>query len=228
MVDESLVTHFRFSGDTIDDISGTTASNNGATLANGRLDIADTGYFLDGTTWMSADLAALPLGSTPKTLSVWAKSADGQRDGNNDHIVNWGQAGTRAAFGVMIHLGDRWYSYAGNANLDSGIVADTDWHQLTFSYDGTTARFYVDGQFVRSAEWPLTTEAGPLLIGIRPDLNVDNTFDGTIDDVRIYDRALADGEVEDLYAWARKRDVETNAHIVRVEYGDLVTDLNFR
>lgn len=227
--DESLVTHFRFNGDAIDAVSGTEAGNTGAVFGDGRFNVTGPrSYFFDGSSWMSADLDALPLGDAPRTVSVWVKSADGLLDGESEHIVSWGTPETGNAFGVMLSSGGRWYGYSGESLVDSGAMADTEWHQLTLAYDGTDARFFVDGQFVGSEQWSLSTESGPLLIGTSPHADKENhAFDGMIDEVRVYERALSDAEVADLFGWSRNREVVSDAYTVRVREGDSLAALDF-
>jgi Concanavalin A-like lectin/glucanases superfamily len=77
--------------------------------------------------------------------------------------------------------------------LDSGFLASaTAWQHVAATYDGATARFYVNGTEVASR--PFTGNAG--------DSNAwrighydKKGFIGTIDEVRIYDRALSAAEV---------------------------------
>jgi beta-galactosidase len=75
------------------------------------------------------------------------------------------------------------------------------WHRLTGVYDGTALRLYVDGQLraeraytgnVDWTEWPVN-------VGRNAEKHGDGwpgrTGNGTVDDVRVYDRALAPDEV---------------------------------
>ena len=70
------------------------------------------------------------------------------------------------------------------------------WFHVAGTYDGETMRLYVDGEFVaaESVTGTLFVEDAPLLIGTRLRLP-SSTFRGSIDDVRIYDRALNEAEI---------------------------------
>ena len=95
------------------------------------------------------------------------------------------------------------------ANLDTGTFgcADDDavalgvWQHVVLTFDdaGDEVSFYVDGQPVGSftATNALRAASVPLRIGDRDDLA--RSFDGKIDDVRLWDRLLTDAEVLELY-----------------------------
>jgi len=81
----------------------------------------------------------------------------------------------------------------------SGYVNDTDWHHLVGTYNGSEVVIYVDGVY----EGDCSVEVTPAVpahvrIGARDSVEK-HYFNGTIDDVRIYDRALDADEVEELY-----------------------------
>jgi prepilin-type N-terminal cleavage/methylation domain-containing protein len=80
------------------------------------------------------------------------------------------------------------------------ITADA-WHHLAFVYDGQYRRIYVNG---------LEDAVDPMPVSLPPDhdfllnfFNVGNSnsgyFDGLIDEVRMYDRALSPGEIARHY-----------------------------
>ena len=73
------------------------------------------------------------------------------------------------------------------------------WYHVVGTYDGATARIYVNGALDGSNDFVSTGTGNtdPLMIGGR-DNNTD-MFDGAIDDVRLYDRALSDSEVSAMY-----------------------------
>ena len=73
------------------------------------------------------------------------------------------------------------------------------WYHVVGTYDGATARIYVNGTLDGSNDFVSTGTGNtdPLMIGGR-DNNTD-MFDGAIDDVRLYDRALSDSEISAMY-----------------------------
>jgi hypothetical protein len=70
------------------------------------------------------------------------------------------------------------------------------WHHLFGTFDGATARLYVDGKLVSSKARTLTANTGAVYIGG----NVTGRwFAGQIDNVQIFNCALTAGEVARLY-----------------------------
>jgi len=72
---------------------------------------------------------------------------------------------------------------------------DGNWHMITGVYNGSHASIYVDGKFEGSNAqtlWNITSESSTTRIGMH---SPGNAFNGTIDEVKIYPRALTDEEV---------------------------------
>ncbi len=74
------------------------------------------------------------------------------------------------------------------------------WVHVVGTHDGTTFKAYVDGQLVSSASnaFALTTPAGNLTLGVSLQGN-DEYLDGRLQDVRLYNRAIAADEVAEIY-----------------------------
>jgi hypothetical protein len=84
-----------------------------------------------------------------------------------------------------------------------GVRTDSAWHQYAFTFDGAFLRLYKDGTV--AAQQPRTTAIiqdgdDPLVIGAISLQNgtIVNFFNGTLDDVRIYSRALTPQEITEL------------------------------
>jgi hypothetical protein len=82
-----------------------------------------------------------------------------------------------------------------DARATSQLAANT-WSHLAATYDGTTLRLYVNGVQVatRAVVAPLLTSTGALRLGgnsIRGEY-----FQGRLDEVRLYNRALTSTEIQ--------------------------------
>ncbi|HVV39359.1 MAG TPA: LamG domain-containing protein [Candidatus Paceibacterota bacterium] len=155
-------------------------------------------HFNGNAQYVSAS-GSYPTGTNPRTLCAWAKSDDTTFEGNADHVVNYGTAATGQAFGFMIHTGNQWRFYGHGVDFDTNVSVDTKWHYHCVTYDGATVIYYIDGVNVASAARTLSTTAGNMTFAQRPDLGATNEFNGSIDDVRVYNRALSASEVNQLY-----------------------------
>ena len=77
-------------------------------------------------------------------------------------------------------------------------IVPGDWYHVAGTYDGTTARIFVNGELEGSVVNTLTIDTTfPLIIG---RLNSGSEpFDGALDEVAVYDRALSGEEIQALY-----------------------------
>jgi sialidase-1 len=82
---------------------------------------------------------------------------------------------------------------------DGPVVTDDNWHHVGFTWDGQTRALYVDGVRVASdTQSQLAGSDGDLFIGAGQDQGTNSFWYGLIDDVRIYNRALSEREIEAL------------------------------
>jgi hypothetical protein len=118
---------------------------------------------------------------------------------------------TRDCCGTYYGYGITTSYTAGNAGLriwqtsggpSGGTTPLNAWTHYVGTYDGTTARFYQDGvqqgtltQSVSLLPPSYNMHIGAFVSGGNPVLK----FNGKIDDVRIYNRALSAAEVTALY-----------------------------
>jgi hypothetical protein len=123
----------------------------------------------------------------PDSDTIFAKAATSTVTARQAHLFTW--TGGRL-----------WYSVGGSANLDSGIVVnDGKIHHIAFQNYMDTVwkhRAYVDGVVgVIGTSGVATQPTCPITIGARTDVIGNGIFvsyfGGLIDDLRIWDSALA-------------------------------------
>jgi len=128
-----------------------------------------------------------PIGTAARSLSGWGKTdtvAAGWR-----WLAAYGSEGTSLAMFIGIN-GTSLYGggYGDDIWTDNFWEVDT-WHFICLTYDGTTAKLYADGRLLTSEAktWNLTP--GRAHIG-RQVNNYAEFWDGAVDDVRVYNKAL--------------------------------------
>ena len=87
--------------------------------------------------------------------------------------------------------------YGHFADVDSGEPLTNHWEIWAVSYDNSTMKIYKNGSLKAQANFSLNTTESRLWIGSVMN-NTGNFFQGSIDDVRIYNRALTAQEIADL------------------------------
>ena len=103
-------------------------------------------------------------------------------------------------YGIWISPSNQWVAGSGNGNV-TGSSVTTGWSQVVVVQNGSanTQVLYVDGVEVASGAAEASNGTGALWIG---GDSLGEDFNGTIDDVRLYDTALSTSLVQDLYTTA--------------------------
>jgi hypothetical protein len=85
-------------------------------------------------------------------------------------------------------------------------LADGKWHHVAFTADYPSGTYYIDGKNVKSIAMSfdvVDTSALSYHVGGASAGQTDTMFDGTLDDVRIYNRVLSADEIKRLYNMGR-------------------------
>jgi len=122
---------------------------------------------------------------------IVGKGNDGSTD---DNLLNYEIYQNGNEFGFKVGDGVSQYASSKSASLD------TNWHHVVGVYNGTSVISYVDGVSGSFAAAPASLyDANLLLIGLREISTNAYPFNGSIDEVRIWNRSLSEGEVKYLY-----------------------------
>ena len=80
------------------------------------------------------------------------------------------------------------------------VITPNEWHHLVGTYDGISSKLYYDGNKVIDVNRNGSFDTSiPVYIGASQHLGLTEQFQGYIDDLRIYNKALSEDEVQDLY-----------------------------
>jgi hypothetical protein len=200
-----LVAYYPFNGNA-DDASenGMGGVVHGATLTADRFGIPNSAYSFNGTSAYIETINLLP-DMQSASASCWINIAapptsdryvfmDGDSSPGSDFYLNYGSDTnvtlmTKDNIFVKAHLltfTNRWFHVA--------AVADSNTHLL---------KMWIDGLLVATSSAPGNINVGyhsQFFIGCRSVYH-DYCFSGAIDDVRVYNRALSDSEVQELYQY---------------------------
>ena len=218
-LDSGLVGLWSFDGK---DISGTTAfdrsgSGNNGTLTNGAT--TTTGKFgqaarFDGVNDYSG--AQYDLARTSSTISVWIKTTV-----KDQGISQWSSAGytyngfTDRVLTLNSSGQARLYVYNGGACSAATLyiaggadLSDNNWHHIVGVWGPSGKYLYVDGALVANNTDGIQSSTGsmPYLTIGEGDPGCSNSparqyFNGSIDDVRVYNRSLSSTEINKLYTF---------------------------
>ena len=215
-LDDNLVAHYPFNGNALDASgNGHDGTVNGALLADDRFKRSDSAYFFDGfddnidcsdppdnsfdltgdftiTAWMS--MATLAEGKYKNVFhSIVAKD-----EGPGQNIKKWifGCVNGKLAFHINGpgYGGGFWYY-----SQQQPLQVDT-WYHAAVVRSGNILDFYLDGKIIggQSVSFSIYDVNAPLTIGYSEPIG---PFHGSIEEVRIYDRALDKYEILQAYYW---------------------------
>ncbi len=206
----------------LDDGSGTTAADSSG---NGN-----DGDMVGGPTWTTGynggalqfdgtddHVTIDPIIAQPAsfTISAWIKTSYTAPAGTEAVILAWGAAGQVGEFRVedsKIMYGQ----YAGGADWQflygGAAVSDNAWHHVALTKAGSAINLYVDAIPDGSGSITNTITPTDLTIGAVEYLSAfQHFFNGLIDDVRLYNRALDASEIADLHSGS-----DTTAPVVAI------------
>ena len=176
-------------------VSGVEPETNG--LFNGAVSFNGTNAWVDAGAW---DVVGDQI-----TISAWIQP----RAGYQQVIIGRSIAPAHEApfFRWLLFKGhhNRLHFRIGDAALDSsqGRIVDGEWQHVAAVYDGSHMRLYHDGRPVADAGRSARLEAGGqhVQIGGRdtPASGRAEFFDGSVDDVAVWSRALSGEEIAALY-----------------------------
>ena len=184
-------------------------TNVGATSVAGKVGGA---YNFDGTNYLNVASSTTEV-FDEFTLSAWIYKDDGIE--NYDRVLGKYKYGNGLTpQGFAIDVGDvsqdraRCYIQDGTPTVHSlyyniGSIPKKEWHNLVCTYNSVNGDFsiYLDGKIVASKIDSVTgyNNIYPIRIGATGDLTPERLFNGKIDEVRIYTRALSAEEISYLY-----------------------------
>jgi hypothetical protein len=211
-----LVAFYPFNGNANDESGfGNNGIVNGASLSPDRFGVSNRAYIFDGTN----NFIELPdnaaFSSPDYTVSVWFNAAQfpmvlTHNDNEAAMLISRGRSNFELSLGAppFVASGFRFLPRLLNAGTGQQWDARSAGYQIkrwqhvvgTYEQSGNIARLFLNGQ-----ELALTHTTGPDSANDSLPARLGNRYDGTVpfngglDDVRIYNRALSSNEIADLF-----------------------------
>jgi len=208
---DGLVGHWTFDGADMD-WSSTTAEvldrsgneNNGNVFGETKSAIGKIGQALEFNGQNDYVLFNNPqiTGSEVSTFVSWFKVDDPSR---LQMILYWGNFSDYLGMMQVIHVSTA--KCGGTYNtinywVDTETVVAGEWNHLACVYDGTNVLAYLNGVYYGSNVYPAAVTSSSLYLS-RYDAT--KYFNGSIDEVRIYNRVLSPTEITELYNMGAKK-----------------------
>ena len=205
-----LVGWWPFNGNANDESgNGNNGTVNGATLTADRFGNANSAYSFDGVNDFIITQSSGPLGNSNRSLSIWLNS----NSSNLSQIIGYGyQPPSGGEFnllinqlcpGITIDIHNNYITYT-SINLTDG-----NWHNIVCIYNNSISSnilgvmIYVDGVFLinSNCQNPINVNVNTLNASLnfgRYQVGY-NYFNGKLDDIGIWNRALTNCEVQAFY-----------------------------
>ena len=92
------------------------------------------------------------------------------------------------------------YNHAASAGDSTDFIKTNSWLTFVYTFDGQTSNFYVNGRLVNTVSGSaiFNPNSNDLFIGRAESNQYPYWWNGTIDEVRIYNKALCEGAVKQL------------------------------
>jgi hypothetical protein len=201
-----LVGWWPFNGNANDESgNGNNGTVNGATLTTDRFGAANKAYYFSSTGCatridVAVNTSSIQLGLTisawvmnvgngclgPRLWEFYANDGPGQSGCNTSY--------QQGLFGIGSITSTGFYCFANLPMSPNNI-----WDQLVYTNDGTLGRFYKNGELIST----LPSNGLPILSGNgafgRMNHPAYDAYNGNLDDIGIWNRALTACEIQDLY-----------------------------
>jgi len=218
ILNDQLIASYPFNGNAVDESgNGNDGNVDGATLTTDRFGTTSSAYSFDGTDDLIYGDFNWGQATSQSTLSFWFKTTNsdnlsalvGLGNSTNDHEVN-GEVNKNIQGNVQFYVRER-EDVQRDAIYTNDSFTDGEWHHAVLVRNGSGAEnlfIYIDNQLVNNITIQKDENVGDIFfdyfyIGAiyRGEGNTINRyFEGDLDDVRIYNYAISESEVSELYS----------------------------
>jgi hypothetical protein len=212
---DGLIAYYPLNNDT-KDYSGNNNDgiNNGATLTTDRFGNTNKAYQFDGTSnYFQFSDGNLPTGNSNRSFSMWIKYQPTNSDWAS--ILSYGTGTLKGEHNLLLinqnGILDFDYFNLNSITTDSA-VKQNEWYHVVYIFDNTIGtQIYINGKLqalnlggialnTNNINSINTTLNGSMYIGRATQISsFPYYFKGAIDDIKIYNRALSQSEINSLF-----------------------------
>ena len=203
-----LVAYYPFNGNANDESGfGNNGIVNGATLTTDKQGNSNKAYSFDGIDDFIKVENSYSLQNIGNEITISAWVFANQYSVTSNEYIPILEKNNSQQETMQFYLGyDKTVSklYSGNNGKthlgDCPLITLNNWHHIVVVYSNTSAFFYIDGIKYNSTQTYNVNSNNtlPLIIGQNP-AGLNEVLNGKLDNIRIYNRALTNTEVQALY-----------------------------
>ena len=158
-------------------------------------------------TYFTASVANLPFGSASRSVTTWAQCTRPVGYAAETTLVQFGVRQPNSDSSLIELHGQPYFTgyWADLATQTGKSLCDGAWHHVAYTYQSTSSvlTLFLDGepQGVKVISPVLRTDSSAALLSVGWHLlyNLDGVFSGSIDDIKVWGRAITAGEVGEIY-----------------------------
>jgi hypothetical protein len=206
---DGLVAHYPFDGNAQDASgNGNDGTEYGVIATVDRHGSSDAAMFFNGRSKIVIENPDILPQGEEFSINVWVKFdslsadhtiVDKRRTSSIDNVLKIGINDDNAGLNFITINTNR---EATITTRPISLLNTNDWYMLTAMSSYKKNSFYINGVLIgtNTSSLPLNTSNANLWIGANYKPGDFNNFKGTLDDFRIYNRALSEDEIQTLYA----------------------------
>jgi hypothetical protein len=206
-----LVGWWPFNGNANDESgNGNHGVVNGATLTENRNGNPNGAYSFDGISdFIFMNIANIPIENEQRSISIWFNQSNISNSTDQaSTLFHYGAIITNKRFCVVLwpiepsiigQNNDVSYQSGTSQGLQTNFSLNV-WNHLTVTFDGNEVKCFINGVFSFSAQKDFNTQFSEFRLGKSVDSHEQGEFfNGILDDIAIYNRALTQEEITALY-----------------------------
>lgn len=193
------IQEFNFNG-TLDNIKNTISFLGSENFVDDRMGVSHSAQRLTNKA-LEATIDNLPQNNSPRTVTIWIKMND---ISTANYLWGYGTAYNSQYFGLLHQA-----TASSNADLSlagwgasNDIIVNTPleintWYNYSVTFDGKTSKMYRNGKLIKFIKGISRNTKGTIFrLG---EINTTVSINADIDDLKIYNLALTEQEIQNLY-----------------------------